>query len=206
MYVQGVLNRSALVAGFALTMVVLGWPIGATIASRIFHRVGVRTTLLAGAGLLPAGALAFLALSPTRSPVIAGAGSVVMGLGMGFLSTSAIVIVQDCVGWSERGAATASNIFARNLGSTLGATVLGAVLNLSLALGDGSRSVDADQIRRLLDHSVASAGDAALRASLGQALHVTFWGVFLIAALTAVFATLVPAVTLKPGPQDLPRR
>lgn len=28
MYVQGVLNRSALVAGFALTMVVLGWPIG----------------------------------------------------------------------------------------------------------------------------------------------------------------------------------
>ena len=36
MYVQGVLNRSALVAGFALTMMVLGWPIGATLAARNF--------------------------------------------------------------------------------------------------------------------------------------------------------------------------
>ena len=206
MYVQGVLNRSALVAGFALTMVVLGWPIGATVASRIFHQVGVRTTLLFGAGLLPIGALAFLTLSPTTSPVIAGLGSIVMGLGMGFLSTSAIVIVQDSVGWSERGAATASNIFSRNLGSTLGATVLGAVLNFSLSMGGPSGPVDADQIRLLLDHSAGSVSDAVVQAALDLSLHYTFWGVFLISVLTLLFATLVPVVTISPRPQDLPRK
>ncbi len=53
---------------------------------------------------------------------------------MGFLSTAAIVIIQDSVTWAQRGAATASNIFARDLGSTLGATALGAVLNYRLAI------------------------------------------------------------------------
>ncbi len=190
MYVQGVLHRSALVAGFALTMMVAGWPVGATVAARNFARFGLRATLLFGAALLPTGALAFVALAPGSSPVLAGAGSAVVGLGMGFLSTSAIVIVQDSVGWAERGAATASNIFSRNLGSTLGATVLGGVLNLGLA----HQAVGFDSVRALLDGS--GAGDPAVRAALGQALHLTFWAVFAITAATLAAATLVPAVAL----------
>jgi MFS family permease len=199
MYVQGALNRTALVAGFALTMMVLGWPIGATVAAKTFPRFGLRGTLLFGASLLPVGALAFVLLDPDASPVMAGGGSFVMGLGMGFLSTSAIVIIQGCVGWAERGAATASNVFARNLGSTLGATVLGGVLNLGLAhRGAGVASVGFDQVQQLLDRPGSAIADASVRAALGQSLHVTFWGVFVIAALTLVLATLVPSVALRP--------
>lgn len=197
MYVQGVLGQSALVAGFALTMMVLGWPVGATLAARNFTRFGLRSTLLFGAALLPVGALAFVALGPETSPVVAGLGSVVMGLGMGFLSTSAIVIIQDSVGWAERGSATASNIFSRNLGSTLGAAVLGAVLNASLARRvNGAAAVTPDQLRQLLDHPASLAGDAAVRAALGHSLHLTFWAVFLTAVLTLLFATLVPKVAI----------
>ena len=204
MYVQGVLNRSALVAGFALTMMVLGWPVGSTLAAKNFSRFGLRATLLFGAALLPAGALAFVVLGSGTSPVVAGLGSIVMGLGMGFLSTSAIVIIQGSVGWAERGAATASNIFSRNLGSTLGATVLGAVLNVSLAHGGaGTATVNFDQVRRLLDHPGAAIGDAAVRAALGQSLHLTFWAVFLIAVLTFLLATLVPSVALRQGPREM---
>ncbi len=199
MYVQGVLNQSALVAGFTLTVMVLGWPIGATVAARNFARFGLRATLLFGAALLPVGALAFLFMAPGVSPAVAGVGSTVMGFGMGFLSTSAIVIIQDSVGWGERGSATASNIFSRNLGSTLGATALGAVLNISLAHRGGGAAVHFDQIRQLLDHSRAGAGDDAIRAALGQSLHLTFWAVFAIAASTLVLATLVPSVAMKPG-------
>ena len=124
---------------------------GATLAARNFARFGLRSTLLFGAALLPVGALAFVALGPATSPVVAGVGSIVMGLGMGFLSTSAIVIIQDSVGWAERGPATASNLFSRNLGSTLGATALGAVLNINLAhLGNGAAVVAPDQLRRRL--------------------------------------------------------
>ena len=56
-----------------------------------------------------------------------------MGFGMGLLSTASIVLIQDIVTWAQRGSATASNVFARNLGSTLGAAALGAVLNFGLS-------------------------------------------------------------------------
>ena len=196
MYVQGVLNRTPLVAGFTLTMMVMGWPIGATVAARNFGRYGLRSMLVLGGALLPSGAILFVLLSPGASPILAAAGSLVTGLGMGFLSTAAIVLVQSCVGWSERGSATASNIFSRSLGSTLGATVLGAVLNRSLALGGaGSRVVvSPEALQRLLDQPGALAGDGAVRAALGQSLHLTFWAVFAIAVVTLLLATLVPHV------------
>ena len=205
MHVQGVLNQSALVAGFALTVMSLGWPVGATLVARNFHRVGLRATLLFGAALMPLGALVFVGLGVGSSPVVAGMGSLVMGLGMGCVSTSAILIIQDCVGWEERGSATASNVFSRNLGSTLGATVLGGVLNLSLANHHGgSVAVDFQQIRRLLAQPGGAVGDEAVRAALGHSLHLTFWAVLLISLLTLVVAAFVPRVRLKPAPSAAP--
>ena len=178
-------------------MMVLGWPIGSTFAARSFGRLGLRAILLGGSVLLPAGAVAFLLLRPGMSPVVAGAGSAVVGLGMGLLSTAAIVLIQDSVGWSERGAATASNIFARNLGSTMGATALGAVLNYSLSRATGT-SVDFDGIRRLLNGE-AVPGGTGLRLALGGALHLTFTAMFLVAVLTVLLAMFVPQVHARPG-------
>ena len=198
MHVQGVLNQSALVAGFALTVMSLGWPVGATLTARNAARFGLRPTLLFGAALLPLGAAVFLGLGIGSSPLVAGVGSLVMGLGMGFLSTSSILIIQDAVEWEERGAATASNVFARNLGSTFGATVLGGVLNASLAHG-GPAAVEFGQVRELLSRAGGIA-DAAVRAALGHALHLTFWGVFLISLLTLLVAVLVPSVRMRPAP------
>ncbi|QGY05235.1 MFS transporter [Methylobacterium mesophilicum SR1.6/6] len=204
MYVQGVLRQSPLVAGLTLTLMVLGWPIGATTAARSFVRFGLRPILLVGASLLPLGAVAFVILGSESSPVVAAGGSIVMGLGMGFLSTAAIVIIQDSVAWAQRGAATASNIFSRNLGSTLGATVLGAVLNYRLAHPTAGPVVDADQLRRLLDDPASlGAGGDAIRDGLQHALHGTFWTVFAVAVLTLLLSLLVPRVAISDGPREL---
>ena len=194
MYVQAVMNRSALVAGFTLTVMVLGWPIAATLAARNFHRLGLRPTLVLGSLLLPLGAIPFLFLRTDLSPLLAGLGSMIMGFGMGLLSTAGIVIIQGSVGWAERGSATASNLFSRNLGSTLGATLLGAVLNLSL--GQSGRSVASDRIRGLIEHRVSGSGDDSVRLALAHGLHLTFWGVFLIALATLLVSFLVPSVAL----------
>ena len=198
MYVQGVMGRPALEAGFALTVMVLGWPIGATVAAKNFARFGLRGTLLFGAALLPVGAAAFLVLQPGMPTAVAGLGSLVMGLGMGFSSTSAImVLIQESVGWAERGSATASNMFSRNLGSTLGATLLGGVLNYSLThQAAGTGGFDFDQVRRLLDGPGRGVADRAVREALGQSLHLTFWAVFAAAAACLAVATLVPHVPL----------
>ncbi len=193
MYVQGVLGQSPLVAGFTLTAMVLGWPIAATIAAHNFKRFGLRRILLIGAMLLPIGASVFLFLRPGYPPEIAAAGSIIVGFGMGFLSNAAIVTIQSTVGWSERGAATSSNIFSRNLGSTLGATALGAVFNLSLAHGGsgGALPTSFDKIQRLLDEP-GGAVDAATQAALAHSLHLTFWAMFAVSVLTLVMALLVP--------------
>ncbi|MDT7951211.1 MAG: MDR family MFS transporter [Acetobacteraceae bacterium] len=196
MYVQGVLGRSALVAGFTLTAMSFGWPVGAFVATRrLFPAIGLRGTMLAGAVLLPVGSGAMLFLAPGFSPLIAGAGSLVMGLGMGFLSTAAIVLIQGSVGWAERGAATASNIFARNLGSTFGATVLGGVLNASLAANAGG-AISYSQIRSLLEHPGQALGDPMIQNSLGHALHLTFWGMFAITLAALAAATVVPRIAI----------
>lgn len=204
MYVQGVLRQSPLIAGLTLTLMVLGWPIGATTAARNFVRFGLRPTLLVGATLLPLGATAFVALGSETSPIVAACGSIVMGLGMGFLSTAAIVIIQDSVAWAQRGAATASNIFARNLGSTLGATALGAVLNYRLAHPADGSPVDSGQLRSLLeDPGSLGAGGDAIRDGLQHALHGTFWTVFAVALLTLVLSLFVPRITISDAPREL---
>jgi len=168
MYVQGVLHRSPVVAGLALTMMLVGWPVGATWAARSFHRFGLRRILVAGSMLVPIGTAVFVFLTPESSPIAAGFGSLVMGFGMGLISLSSIVLIQEIVDWSQRGSATASNIFARNLGSTLGATALGAVLNYGLIHANGGKAVTSDQLRRLLE---APAGTMAANTGIGFALQ-----------------------------------
>lgn len=199
MYVQGVLGRSPTVAGFTLTAMVLGWPIGSTVASRLFVRIGLRPVMLIGAALIPVGAAVFVAVRPGVSPLVPGIGSAVLGLGMGFLSNTAIVLVQGCVGWTERGAATASTLFSRSLGSTLGATLLGSVLNLSLA-AQGARL---GSLRRLLDAPGGAVADPALRAALAHALHLTFWAVLAVAVGTLLLTLLVPHVPLSRAAADV---
>ena len=200
MYVQGVMGRSALVAGFALTVMVVGWPIGATLAAKGFGRFGLRPILLLGSVLMPVGSLAFLVLGEESSPLLAGLGSLVMGFGMGLLSTASIVLIQDIVEWAERGSATASNIFSRNLGSTLGAAVLGAVLNYGLTHSGGPGGTSEEALRHLLEApSATSASDAAVRAVLNHSLHGTFWAIFALSLATVVLAVLVPTVVLKPA-------
>ena len=73
-FVQGVMQKPPLIAGFALSAMVLGWPIGATLSPALWSRFGVRTVLRTGAALIPVGALVFVFLRPDTSPFVAGSG------------------------------------------------------------------------------------------------------------------------------------
>jgi MFS family permease len=193
MYIQVEMGRSPLVAGFMLTAMVLGWPIAATFGARHFHRFGLRRVLVAGGVLVALGAVPFVLLTPDSSPYLAGFGSLVMGFGMGFFNTAAIIIVQDSVDWPERGAATASFVFARSLGSTLGAAALGGLLNWRLASGHAGSLQD-------IQRALAGGSSATVSASkhvLGQGLYLTFWGVLAVAVATLVLALWVPPVEVR---------
>ena len=197
MFVQGVMQKSPLIGGFALSAMVLGWPIGATVGVRGFRRFGVRSVLRVGGVLIPSGSLVFLVLNGESSPIVAGLGSLVIGLGMGLSSSASIILIQEIVDWSERGSVTASYLFARSLGSTFGATVFGAVLNFGL-LRSGHAGATSEQLRQLLEQGSAALGEPRLRAALEQALHLTFVSMFGVALVVAATLFLVPKVVFAP--------
>jgi EmrB/QacA subfamily drug resistance transporter len=199
MYVQGVLHRSPVVAGLALTMMMVGWPAGATIAAKSFHRLGLRRILLGGSAFVPLGAALLLFLSPGGSPLIAAFGSLIIGFGMGTSSVSSLVLIQEIVKVDERGSATASNIFSRNLGSTLGATLFGAVLNFGLSHSQGGAAVTSEQLKALLQNQTASLVDSdMIRLVLHQSLHLTFVSIFVIAIFVVALLAFVPAIQIGP--------
>jgi EmrB/QacA subfamily drug resistance transporter len=193
-YVQGVLGRSAIEAGLTLTMLVVGWPLAVMLSGRVYRLFGIERTLRLGSALFPVGAAFLLLLTPASHPAWAGVGSFLMGFGMGLVSITVIAMVQESVQWSMRGSATASVVFARSLGSTLGATVLGALLNFGIAhFGGGALAVD---VNEMLSHPAGLAElarDPGARAVFDGALHWSFWGVAVSAVLTLVAAWLIPA-------------
>jgi EmrB/QacA subfamily drug resistance transporter len=195
-YVQIVMRHSPTTAGLALTTMLIGWPVGATLAARLFHRFALHHLLMFGALLQPLGAAFFVALTPAMSPLVAAAGSLVMGFGMGLVSVPSLVLIQEVVEPNQRGSVTASNIFSRNLGSTLGATLLGAVLNHGLSRSGSLAPVTSDQLRQLLHSADLTKGDSALRLALEQALNLTFWAMLVLSLGTVFLALLVPATPI----------
>jgi len=123
----------------------------------------------------------------------------ILGLGMGISSVSSMVLIQEIAAPAQRGGATASNLFSRNLGNTLGATLFGAVLNYGLAHTAGTAAITADQIEQLLKLQATDlASNSLVRQALHHSLHMTFLAMFVISLAVLLMALLVPAVVIKP--------
>jgi MFS family permease len=195
-YVQGVMGGSALAAGFALSVMVLGWPFGATLATYLAMRMGLRPVMLLAGALIPVGSLVFAVLGPSTPIPFAGLGSLICGFGMGLLSVASLMMIQEIVSWSERGSVTSSMLFARSLGNTFGATAFGAVLNFWLA-GTGVPGIASPERLRDLLGGANAASTEVLRHALEGALHATFLAMVVFAALTGLVILLMPNVTLR---------
>jgi multidrug resistance protein len=194
-YVQGVLGRSSLEAGFTLTMLIVGWPLAVVMCPRLFRTFGIRPTLRVGSLMFPFGAIFLLFLTPESTPIPAGIGAFFMGFGMGLISLTSIVLVQESVDWSMRGSATASILFSRSLGNTLGATALGSSLNIGIAhFGSGAVAATLHDVLNQPTGLADLAKSPDVRAVFDSALHWSFWGVFAVAVLTFLTTWLIPVV------------
>jgi EmrB/QacA subfamily drug resistance transporter len=180
-YVQVVLGHGPLVAGFALATLLLGWPISASQAGRIYLRYGFRRCVLIGTVLTVAGVAMLLTLGRS-TPVLAVAGfCLVIGLGMGLTVSPTIVASQSSVGWTERGVVTANNLFLRSMGSAVGVAVFGAIANATI----GS--------------SVSDAPGAGVDPGLfAVAMGRISIGLVIVAAVMLLAATRIPARVVEP--------
>ncbi|HEX6921273.1 MAG TPA: MDR family MFS transporter [Actinomycetes bacterium] len=205
-YVQGVLGTGALVAGFALAALTLGWPIAASLSGRVYLRLGFRDTAVIGSAVVVAGALLCALLSAHSTVWEVAAACFVVGVGLGLSSSPVVVAVQSVVGWDRRGVVTATNMFARSIGSAVGVAVFGAIANATLshrfadppAALAGRLPEGADSASLVLaDHTQSAPADvvAFIRAALFDATHHVFVGLVVAAAVMAAALWLMPRRT-----------
>jgi EmrB/QacA subfamily drug resistance transporter len=131
-YVQGAMGLSAIAAGASLGVTSASWTVGALLGSRLLAFTTYRVTAIVGSCLLIAGTAFLIGLEPGSGIWWAIAGATLIGLGFGYINLVFIVTTQAAVGWEQRGAATASNLFMRQLGQAIGTAAFGAVFNLAL--------------------------------------------------------------------------
>ncbi|MBY0099133.1 MDR family MFS transporter [Mesobacillus maritimus] len=201
-YVQGVMAQSATVAGFSLAMMSIGWPISSTIAGKVLVQLGsLKTALIGGFGLI-IGTSILLLSQPAFGPVFVGVGSFFIGVGMGFTTTTYVVSIQSSVDWKVRGVATASNMFMRILGNTVGIALMGGVLNTRLSkylegqAGNLGQTVNLDVTNTMLDPDKRSALPTdvvhLLEEGLSISLHNVFWGLAILSIISFIFILFLP--------------
>ncbi len=134
LFVQGVKGGTATSAGVTLGPLLIAWPISSTLSGKVILRFGYRFTAVMGALFASIGmGMVTLFHVDTGLPFIVAA-MFIIGTGLGFMSTSFVIAVQNAVPWNLRGVATASTQFVRTMGGTVGVAVMGTILNAQMAL------------------------------------------------------------------------
>ncbi|MEU6089199.1 MFS transporter [Streptomyces sp. NPDC047085] len=200
-YAQSVLGLGPAAAGLVLCVWTLTWSGSAAVSQHVYRRIGFRDTALLGIGM---GALILLAF-----PFLPYPGSwwqptllmLALGAVLGLFQLPLIIGVQSTVGWSERGTTTASVLFCRQTGQTVGASVFGAVANGVLAARLGGTG-DLESVTRALD---AGTAPEATRRAIAAAVHAVYFGAACAAAL-AFLVLLVVAPRRFPVRQEQGRQ
>jgi EmrB/QacA subfamily drug resistance transporter len=204
-FAEGVLGTGALVAGFALAALTIGWPIAASVSGRIYMRIGFRDTALIGSAFIIVGATFTVLLTAGASVWQAAVGAFVLGIGLGLAASPTMVAVQASVGWDQRGVVTGTNMFCRSLGSAVGAAIFGAIANTTLADRfahppaelAGRLPADTDTTSLVLGGHTdpASPVSAFVRSAFFDATHHVFLAMLGIGVLTVGALLLMPRRT-----------
>ncbi|WP_408058911.1 MFS transporter [Streptomyces zaomyceticus] len=187
-YAQSVLGLGPIAAGFVLSVMTLSWPISAAFSNRVYSRIGFRLTAVIGISLALAVLLAFPFLPFPGEPWQPALLMLLLGGALGLFQLPLIVGVQSTVPYEERGTTTASVLFCRQVGQSVGAAVFGAVANGVLAARLGG-SGDLDALARALDDPASLTAEATdhLRRAVDAAVDYVYVG----AAGAAALALLV---------------
>jgi EmrB/QacA subfamily drug resistance transporter len=188
LYVQGVLGGSATLAGGMITPMIVGWPLASLIGGKLMVRTGFRPLIVGGLGLASIGtALMALLLKPGASMIVPQFAMGLFGVGLGFTAMATMVAVQTSVGWELRGVATASSMFFRTIGGSLGVGIMGGVL-VSQLMKDPNVPISAAAELLGPEHGRGLAPSIleTLGSALNTGLSINFW--IMCAAMVAAFA------------------
>ena len=197
-YVSGVMEQPAIIAGFTLTAMSIGWPLASSMAGHLLIRFGPFLVSFAGGVSLVIGTTMFVFMNATLGPVWAGCSSFFIGVGMGLTNTSFIVTIQGAVPRVQRGSATAANMFMKNFGNTIGASVFGAILNGTLITYFAKEKLPytIDDVNTLLTKDgrsmLTSQELVSLQNGLDSSLHWVYIAIVVFAVISLLLILRIP--------------
>ncbi len=113
LFVQGALGKSPMQVGGAMLALSLGWSCGSLVLGRYIANGGGKPAAVTGSLLLLLSSLALLFFTIHTSMVTCWLVFTIAGLGMGFVTLSSLLLVQNSLSNTNLGVATSFHQFAR---------------------------------------------------------------------------------------------
>jgi len=129
LYLQGVLGVSATSSGNTMIPMMAAMMLTSILGGKLVTRIQFRTQLSLGMSIMAIGFYLMSTMNVNTSQWTAIINIIVLGLGMGLVMPTLTIAVQSVFPPAERGVVTAATQFFRSIGSTLGMTILGVVMN-----------------------------------------------------------------------------
>lgn len=210
LFIQGALGRTPVQVGLAMLSLSFGWSLGSLSIGQVFYRIKRKRVAVAGAVLLIAGSSMTLFFNHETSMAITFWVFLFIGIGMGFVAISTLLVVQGALDESDLGVATSSNQFARSLGGTVGVGVCGAMVTgkiqaavedlidsgslarLSPQIVDRIRTNHEQLFEPAFQSMLQPEARQALRLAMGENMQIVFWIVFFVSVLCLVVTFLLP--------------
>jgi MFS family permease len=181
LFVQGVIGTSATSSGVVLTPLMLGAVATSLVTGQLISRTGrYRWNVVLGPLVLALGMGLLWRMDVRTTSGQAARDMVVAGIGIGAMMQVFVLSVQNTVTRSRIGAATALTQFSRQMGATIGVTMMGVIVNHGLPAA--AARDQAGPVHRL---------PPALRDSLAAALRPAFLAAVVVSLLAWVIAVLL---------------
>ena len=140
LFVQGVIGTSATSSGVVLTPMILGAVCTSILTGQLVSRTGrYRWNAVLGPVVLTGAMLLLWRMNVSTTNGEAARNMVIAGIGIGSMMQVFVLSVQNAVPRSRIGSATALTQFGRQMGATLGVTIMGVLVNHGLPRGRRGR-------------------------------------------------------------------
>ncbi|WP_303981239.1 MFS transporter [Niallia circulans] len=137
LFLQNQAGLSVLWNGVSLLGLSVGWMAMSVPAGKWILKYGYRILLIIGNALLLLSGILLVLLNESNGFWYVFILMVVQGLAFGLLSTVGVIGAQALVGNHEKGISTSFFMFCRNMGTAIGVTIMGSLLNSGTTFMDG---------------------------------------------------------------------
>lgn len=199
-YIQTSLGLGIISSGLILACMSIGWPLASSLSGQIYLKIGFRNTALLGASIITLACGSFLWM-PIPSPIyLLMILQIVIGMGFGFLSTPSLVGAQSRVGWGQRGVVTSSIIFSRNLGQSVGATLLGVIFHGTIShqikkTDELSEAKDSQELLSILKQpSISEMLESQIQYIFHQGMYNLYIALIIFGLFTLLCIYLIPEI------------